>query len=591
MAHIIAARIGEATVTEGPGVYIVTGAFLGHRAFSEFCQANDYFYGFVEAVDADGFPTGAWEEGLYTYASANTINRTQIHASSNANAAVNWGPGTKRIRIALTSQLMRSLVPGSIGDNVLPPGDPPPDTPPPSGIRPGYNPSAYGAIDFNEDFNGNDIDRSKWNTTIWYEGEPAIKNYDVNAGGNSCLRIWPALGPDGRYFNRTLDTDGKVYHTYGYYEARMKLNTGFGTWPAFWVFNHIGAERPELDIMEAYVGGERNGNGGWSTLNDEPISYSATMHADEGQFLYTVNSAGQFGERRLDQEWFKVGMHWDATGVQFTFNDQPLGVRFESPYFTRPMYMMLDLWYGSASGDPNNPPGGTGFAITGPSNSYMVDYVRHWPLGTGGGGTPPPDPVPGNFTNADFWGDSTVRGYVSGSGAQAPVSMPQAFAAHFPETFVRNMGVDQVDSKNMLEGSGPMEPYGGWADNMVLSNATHVFIQVGINDAANAHPKIDYQYWLGEMITEAQARNKKVIILSSNPTSTMDLGQYRTWAKEIAQTKGAYFIDVYQFCLDYMSVNGVGITTICPDGIHPSNSMYVNIGDWVAAQWQAILDA
>jgi beta-glucanase (GH16 family) len=37
-----------------------------------------------------------------------------------------------------------------------------------------------------------------------------------------------------------------------------------------------------------------------------------------------------------------------------------------------PMYIMLDLWYGSASGQPDST------TPTGKTNSYEVNYVRAW---------------------------------------------------------------------------------------------------------------------------------------------------------------------------------------------------------------------
>lgn len=118
MAHIIAARIGEDTTTTGTGAYAVIGAVIGHKTFASRMSVNDWFYGFVQAVDANGNPTGAWEEGLYTYTAANTISRTTIHASSNDDAAVNWAAGTKRIYIGYTSFMARSLFAGSVASNI-----------------------------------------------------------------------------------------------------------------------------------------------------------------------------------------------------------------------------------------------------------------------------------------------------------------------------------------------------------------------------------------------------------------------------------------------------------------------------------------
>src|SRR6202022_1034897 len=72
-------------------------------------------------------------------------------------------------------------------------------------------------------------------------------------------KIWPQRDASGNFFNRTLDTDGKYSQTYGYFEVEAKLPKGKGTWPAFWLFNHVGNRRPEMDVMEAYAAGQGGG--------------------------------------------------------------------------------------------------------------------------------------------------------------------------------------------------------------------------------------------------------------------------------------------------------------------------------------------
>ncbi|WP_326510491.1 glycoside hydrolase family 16 protein, partial [Noviherbaspirillum album] len=108
-------------------------------------------------------------------------------------------------------------------------------------------------LSFSDEFNT--YDSSLWNDHIWYEASNATKNYTVEDGK---LKIWPQRDASGNFFNRTIDTDGKYYQTYGYFEMEAKLPYGQGTWPAFWLFNHeAGAHpyRPEIDILEAYAGG------------------------------------------------------------------------------------------------------------------------------------------------------------------------------------------------------------------------------------------------------------------------------------------------------------------------------------------------
>ncbi|HEV2610262.1 MAG TPA: family 16 glycosylhydrolase, partial [Noviherbaspirillum sp.] len=74
-----------------------------------------------------------------------------------------------------------------------------------------------------------------WNDTTWDKPAPSTINYAVEDGS---LKIWPARDPQGNFVARVIDTDGKFYQTYGYYEIEAKLPIGKGTWPAFWLYNH-----------------------------------------------------------------------------------------------------------------------------------------------------------------------------------------------------------------------------------------------------------------------------------------------------------------------------------------------------------------
>lgn len=102
MAHIIEDRIAETATTTGTGDFTVAGAIIGFLAFSAVMAVSDTCYYMIEAVDGSGIPTGEWETGLGTYSAANTITRTVVDRSSNANAAVAFSAGTKRVVLAVT---------------------------------------------------------------------------------------------------------------------------------------------------------------------------------------------------------------------------------------------------------------------------------------------------------------------------------------------------------------------------------------------------------------------------------------------------------------------------------------------------------
>jgi hypothetical protein len=107
MAHIVADRVLENTTTTGTGALALTAAVTGFRRFNAVCATNDTVPYFLEAVDANGVPTGDWETGVGTYSAANQLTRTTVLASSNAGAAVNLAAGTKYV--ALGGVAARSL--------------------------------------------------------------------------------------------------------------------------------------------------------------------------------------------------------------------------------------------------------------------------------------------------------------------------------------------------------------------------------------------------------------------------------------------------------------------------------------------------
>lgn len=92
MAFAFANRVKETTATQGTGTYSLAGAKTGFQGFVAGCgSGSTVAYCCTDGVD--------WEVGLgvVTDASPDTITRATIIESSNGNAAVNWGAGTKDV--------------------------------------------------------------------------------------------------------------------------------------------------------------------------------------------------------------------------------------------------------------------------------------------------------------------------------------------------------------------------------------------------------------------------------------------------------------------------------------------------------------
>lgn len=100
----IADRVKETSITVGLGTYALLGASLGFQTFNAAIGAGNTCYYTAE----DGTN---WEVGIGTVVfSPPQLQRTQILRSSNANAAVNWGAGTKTVFATMPGDRIADLV-------------------------------------------------------------------------------------------------------------------------------------------------------------------------------------------------------------------------------------------------------------------------------------------------------------------------------------------------------------------------------------------------------------------------------------------------------------------------------------------------
>ena len=222
----------------------------------------------------------------------------------------------------------------------------------------GHSPTAY-TLTFAEEFNT--LNRHVWNDHMWYETSNPTVNYKVE---NGVLKIWPMRDANGKFFNRTFDTDGRFSQTYGYFEVEAKLPYGKGPWPAFWLFNHIGNRRPEIDVMEAYPGG--GPDSGWSNASLHPTAYGVTVWRD----ATSMAGSAMIQTPDLSAAFHKYGVKWESHRMTFYFDGKQVYTLPVS--MNDPLYLVLSLWFGSASGKPD------ATTPVGPTNAYQINYVRAW---------------------------------------------------------------------------------------------------------------------------------------------------------------------------------------------------------------------
>ena len=107
MAFITADRVLDSSTSTGTGAFVVSGTpAAGYRTFSAVMSVSDTCYYSIQ-----GQTTSEWEVGLGTYSSANTLTRTTVYSSSNANAAVSFSAGTKNVFITMAASKSPQLDP------------------------------------------------------------------------------------------------------------------------------------------------------------------------------------------------------------------------------------------------------------------------------------------------------------------------------------------------------------------------------------------------------------------------------------------------------------------------------------------------
>ena len=89
MALVLKDRVRETSTSTGTGTITLAGAVTGFQSFSAIGSGNTTFYTITMAGD--------WEVGIGTYTSPNQLSRDTVYESSNSNALVPFGSGTKDV--------------------------------------------------------------------------------------------------------------------------------------------------------------------------------------------------------------------------------------------------------------------------------------------------------------------------------------------------------------------------------------------------------------------------------------------------------------------------------------------------------------
>lgn len=211
----------------------------------------------------------------------------------------------------------------------------------------------------------------------WYEtggdgwGNNELQNYVAGYQGSDQL----AIVKDGVLSIVAKKIDDKVYSirmntnqswTYGYFEARLKLPTGKGTWPAFWMMPKNYTAWPadgEIDIMEE-VGYRPN----YVSSAIHCTAYNHSIGTEKTAESYLATSQSEFHVYAL--EWTEDYIRTYVDGNElFYFENDKKGNKDTWP-FDAAFYLKLNLAWGGNWG------GAQGVDESVLPATYQIDYVR-----------------------------------------------------------------------------------------------------------------------------------------------------------------------------------------------------------------------
>lgn len=220
--------------------------------------------------------------------------------------------------------------------------------------------------------NGSAPDGTKWGYDLggggW--GNNELQTYTNNLD-NAQLQdgnlVITANKAGNGYSSARLKTQGLFAQYGGRFEARIKVPTGTGIWPAFWMLGQdVGTlgwpACGEIDVMEV--------------VGKTPSTLYGTIHGPGYSGVGGIGGSTTLASGKLSDDFHLYAVEWEGTTIRFYLDNQLYATRVlqdlpggSTWVFDHPFFMILNLAVGG------NWPGPPDTSTTWPQRMY-VDYVR-----------------------------------------------------------------------------------------------------------------------------------------------------------------------------------------------------------------------
>ena len=229
-----------------------------------------------------------------------------------------------------------------------------------------------GTLVWEENFNGTALNEDVWNFELgngcpnicgWGNNERQVYTKDNHVVKDGFLTI-TAQKENDHYTSTRITTKTKKEFKYGYIEARAKIPTGQGIWPAFWMLgsniSEVGWPKSgEIDILE-YVG-------------KEPDMVFTSLHtqASHGETINTKKTRFE----NIEEGFHTYGIDWTKDKIEFfvdgksVYTFAPKDKSVEVWPFDQPFYFIINVAVGGNFGGP-------AVDDTIFPQQFVVDYIK-----------------------------------------------------------------------------------------------------------------------------------------------------------------------------------------------------------------------
>jgi beta-glucanase (GH16 family) len=239
---------------------------------------------------------------------------------------------------------------------------------------------------FEDNFDGATLNPKLWvvpekpGASIWDSGSVNVAANAYVENGMMKIKVEkPAVPPkyddpklnERKYVSSVVTTFDKFAQRYGYFEARMKLPTAMGMWPAFWLMPDRGKAAGEwwkrqdtknggmeYDIMEYLT---RFG----------PYHYNIAMHWDGYAKLHKATGTEHIWFQPDKDGFITSGLLWEPGKVTYYVNGRLAGTWKNDRVGVTPEYIMFTMPIGGW--------GTNGYVEDAKlPDTFQIDYVRVW---------------------------------------------------------------------------------------------------------------------------------------------------------------------------------------------------------------------